>query len=92
MKETNNIIALNDEYGNEVNFEFLDIIEYHDEDYIILLPYDETDEASEVVILQIEDNYDDESESYISVNDENTLVAVFEIFKEKFKDMFIFID
>ena len=48
----------------------------------------------EVVILKVEDNDDEESEeeSYVSVEDEETLNKVFEIFKEKFKDDFDFID
>ena len=36
MEELNNIITLNDENGNEVKFEFLDLIEYESEDYIRL--------------------------------------------------------
>lgn len=86
-----NIIMLNDESGNEVPFEFLDLIKYKDEEYVILLPV--SDEAGEVVILEIDtDNFDEKSESYVSVDDEKTLMAVFEIFKEKFKDDFNFVD
>ena len=33
-----------------------------------------------------------DEESYVSVDDENVLTAVFEIFKEKFKDEFNFTD
>ena len=86
-----NIIMLNDESGNEVPFEFLDLINYKDEEYVVLLPVG--DEAGEVVILKIDtDNFDEKSESYVSVDDEKTLMAVFEIFKEKFKDDFDFVD
>ena len=86
-----NIIILNDEEGNEVEFEFLDLIEYDGEEYVVLLPVEETEDAGEVVILQVED-IDSEEESYISVEDEDTLNKVFEIFKEKFKDEFNFVD
>lgn len=89
--ELDNIVVLNDEYGNEVNFEFLDLIEYEGNEYVVLLPADESDEAGEVVILQVED-LSGEEESYVSVEDENTLMAVFEIFKEKYKDVFNFVD
>ena len=86
-----NIIMLNDESGNEVPFEFLDLIKYENEEYVVLLPVG--DEAGEVVILKIDtDNFDEKSESYVSVDDEKTLMAVFEIFKEKFKDDFDFVD
>ncbi len=84
-----NIIILNDEDGNEVELEFLDLISYRGNDYAVLFPTD--DDADEVVILQLEDA-DDETESYISVDDEYTLQAVFEIFKEKAKDIFDFVD
>ena len=86
-----NIIVLNDDEGNEVKFEFLDLIKYEEEDYVVLLPVpDGEDEDNEVVILKLEETDSDEEESYVSVDDEETLSAVFEIFKEKFKDEFNF--
>ena len=92
-EELDNIIVLNDENGEEVPFEFLDVIEYEGEEYVILLPVEEDEEeAGEVVILKIEDTESEEEESYVSVEDENTLNAVFEISKNKFKDEFNFID
>ena len=91
LEELENIIVLNDEVGKEVPFEFLDLIEYEGEEYIVLLPADDAD-ADEVVILKVEDTENDEEESYVSVDDENVLNAVFAIFKEKFKDEFNFID
>lgn len=90
-EELDNIITLNDEEGNEVEFEFLDLIEYEGEEYVVLLPVEETEEAGEVVILQVED-IDSEEESYKSVDDDETLNSIFEIFKEKFKDEFNFVD
>ena len=93
--EEDNIVILNDEDGNEVKFEFLDLIELDDEEYVVLLPVTEEGEEDEgeVVILKVEDT-DEESdeESYVSVEDEETLNKVFEIFKEKFKDDFDFVD
>lgn len=92
-EEMDNIIILNDEEGNEVEFEFLDLIDYEGEEYVVLLPVEETEDAGEVVILQVEDTESDsEEESYISVEDEDTLNKVFEIFKDKFKDEFNFVD
>ncbi len=91
-EELDNIIVLNDENGDEIEFEFLDLIEYEGEEYVVLLPHDEEDEADEVVILKLEDTDSEDEESYVSVEDEEVLQAVFEIFKEKFKDEFNFID
>ena len=92
-EELDNIIVLNDEDGNEVNFEFLDLVELDGEEYVVLLPTDEDeDEPGEVVILQVEDTDSEDEESYVSVEDEEVLNKVFEMFKEKFKDEFDFID
>ena len=72
-EELDNIVILNDENGEEVKFEFLDVVELDDEEYVVLLPVSE-------------------EESYIGVEDEEILNKVFEIFKEKFKDDFDFVD
>ncbi len=95
-EELDNVVILNDEDGNEVKFEFLDLIELDDEEYVVLLPVaeDGEEEEGEVVILKVEDNDDENSdeESYVSIEDEEILNKVFEMFKEKFKDDFDFVD
>lgn len=91
-EELDNLIILNDENGEEVKFEFLDLIELNSEEYVVLLPVEEQDEAGEVVILKVEDTESEDEESYVSVDDQETLNKVFEIFKDKFKDEFNFID
>ena len=82
------IITLEDDLGNEQDFEFLDTVEYEGEEYIVLLPVDE-EEQSEVMILKVE-SLDDENESYAGIDDEDILQAVFDIFKERYKDDFDF--
>jgi len=94
-EELDNIIVLNDEQGNEVKFEFLDLVELDEEEYVVLLPVSEDGEEDEgeVVILKLEDTDEEaEEESYVGVEDEEILNKVFEIFKEKFKDEFDFVD
>ena len=93
-EEISNIIILNDENGEEIPFEFLDVIEYEGEEYVVLLPVEEeeSEDLGEVVILKIEDTESEDEESYVSVDDEETLNTVFEMFKEKFKDEFNFVD
>ena len=94
-EELDNIVILNDEEGNEVKFEFLDLVELDDEEYVVLLPVNDEGEEDEgeVVILKVEDtDNDSEEESYVSVDDEAVLNQVFEIFKEKVKDEFDFED
>ena len=94
-EELDNIVILNDEDGNEVQFEFSDLVELDDEEYVVLLPVtDEGEEdEGEVVILKLEDTDEEsEEESYVGVEDEEILNKVFEIFKEKYKDEFNFVD
>ena len=82
------IITLEDDLGNEKDFEFLDVVEYDGEEYIILLPVEE-EEQNEVMILRI-DSVDDENENYVGIDDEEILQKVFDIFKERYKDDYDF--
>lgn len=86
-EEEVSILTLTDENGQDVNFEYLDCIEYEGVEYLVLMPEDEAD--NEVVILAVEP-VDEENENYLAVEDESILNAVFEIFKEKFQDVLEF--
>ena len=90
--DMDNILLLSDEDGNDVQFEFLDLIDYDEEEYVVLLPVEDEseDEIGEVVILKVEQTESEDQESYVGVEDEEVLNKVFEIFKEKFKDDFDF--
>ena len=76
------LITLEDEEGNEMEFEFLDIVEYEGEEYIVLIENNE--DADEVVILKI-NPVDDETEEYLSIEDEELLDKLFDIFKKKYE-------
>ena len=86
-EEQSNILTLTDENGQDVDFEYLDCIEYEGKEYLILLPAEE--ESTEVVILEVEP-VDEEHENYLSVMDEKVLDAVYGIFKERYKDVLTF--
>ena len=88
-EEESSIITLTDENGADQDFEYLDCIEYEGKEYLVLSPAGE--DACEIVILEIEP-VDEENENYLAVEDENTLQAVYEIFKEKYKDILSFED
>ena len=84
------VVVLSDEMGNEVEFQVLDVIELEDTDYVVLLPA-EPDEETEgnVVILQVETIDDDSGEeTFIGIEDEETINAVFEIFKARLAEEF----
>ena len=87
QEEETSIISLTDENGVETDFEYLDCIDYEGKEYLVLLPAEE--DANEIVILEVEP-VDEENENYLSVDDEATLNAVYEIFKEKYKDVLDF--
>jgi len=89
QEEEVELLTLTDENGEDVEFEYLDSIDYEGKEYIVLLPTDEND--TEVVILEVEPE-DEENENYVSVKDEATLMAVYAIFKDRFKDILNFED
>lgn len=86
-EEEVSVLTLTDENGQDVNFEYLDCIEYEGTEYLVLTPAGE--DSGEIVILAIEP-VDEETENYLAVEDEKILNAVFDIFKEKFKDILQF--
>ncbi|MDO5546296.1 MAG: DUF1292 domain-containing protein [Eubacteriales bacterium] len=86
-EEETSILTLTDENGQDVNFEYLDCIEYEGTEYLVLMPEGE----DEIVIMEIEP-VDEENENYLAVEDEAVLDAVYGIFKEKFKDVLTFED
>lgn len=88
-EEEVSILTLTDENGNDVNFEYLDCIEYEGKEYLFLLPEDE--ESNEIVILEVEP-VDEENENYLAVTDEAVLDAVYAIFKERYQDILTFED
>lgn len=88
-QEETEILTLTDENGNDVDFEYLDCLEYQDKEYLILMPADEAE--TQIVILEVEP-VDDENENYLSVEDEAVLDAVYGMFKDKYKDVLTFED
>jgi len=62
-------VVLIDENGEETEFEHLDTIEYNGNEYVVLLPVEQTEEendAEEVVILRIEQGEDGE-DSFVTL-------------------------
>jgi len=86
FEDLDNTIILNDEDGNEVEFEFIDLIDYEGGEYAVLMPKEGENAEEELVILKVED--DGENEVFFDVEDDETLDAVFNIFKEKFEAEF----
>ena len=89
--ERDDIVVLVDENGEEVEFEHIDTIEMNDSEYVVLAPYleeetEETDEE-EIIILKVDHNENGE-DSFVTVEDEEELDAVFEEFQSRMEEEF----
>lgn len=94
-------MVLTDDDGVDVEFEYIGSVDYEGSEYIVLLPVeDDEDGEAEVLILKVEslgtkvdeDGEEYEDEQYVSVDSEETLDAVFEIFKQDNADLFEFVE
>ena len=88
-EEESSIVTFVDENGEDCDFEFLDCIEYEGKEYIVLTPAE--DDAAEILILEVQP-IDEENEDYVSIADEDLLQTVYNIFKERNKDLYTFGD
>ena len=74
-----NLIKLTDNFGRDVYFEFLDLISWNNDNFVVLLPVESED--GEVVILRLA-SINDEAESYVSVEDDGVLLTVYSLFQD----------
>lgn len=92
-EERDDLVVLIDEEGGEVEFEHLDTIEMNGNEYVVLLPFsgeeEEEHDVDEVVILKIE-HHTDGDDSFVSVEDEEELNAVFEEFRTRMEEEYDF--
>ena len=88
-EEETSVLTLTDENGQDVDFEYLDCIDYQGKEYLVLMPTESL--STEIIILEVEP-VDEENENYLSVQDEEILNAVYGIFKEKYADVLTFED
>lgn len=89
--ERDDIVVLVDENGEEVEFEHIDTIEMNDNEYVVLAPYmeeePEENDEEEIIILKVEHNENGE-DSFVTVEDEEELDAVFEEFQSRMEEEF----
>ena len=86
-QETNNILLVDND-GNEIEFEYIDSVEYGGNEYVVLVQLDDDSDDTEAVILRVEKGEEDK-ESYVGIDDENELNAVFALFlkqQEKYEE------
>ncbi len=84
MEDNGSFITLTDDNGEDVSFEVLDLIEYKEREFVVLLPFEDTED--EVVILEVIAGEDEETDEFISVDDESLLEEVFAEFLKRAED------
>ena len=79
MEENNNLVQLQDENGNEINFEHLMTVEYEGSYYVVLEATEDSDDCKEgeAIILKIIRDEDGE-DVYATIEDEAEFNAVFD--------------
>lgn len=81
--EQENIVALTDEDGNEVEFEHIMTLEHNKKSYVLLVPITEMEdvEEDEMIILEITTDADG-NDVYAGIEDEAVMEAVFNKYLE----------
>lgn len=82
------LVMLTNENGEEEKCEFLDLIAIRNEEFVVLMP--EEDDEKSVLTLRVDESNEDGVDNYSSVDDDELLSIIFEMFKERNKDKFDF--
>ncbi|MBP3540440.1 MAG: DUF1292 domain-containing protein [Clostridia bacterium] len=80
MSEQEHIVTLQDENGNDVNFEHLMTVEHEGEYYVLLEATEDTDDCKEgeAIILKIVRDEETDEDVYATIEDEDEFEQVFE--------------
>lgn len=73
----------------EIRCEFLGVVDYNNEKYVVLIPCDSTDNRVEILHLMT-DSSDETKESYEPVYNDELLNTLFVLFMNKYKDQYTF--
>ena len=89
----NDFYVLEDEQGNEVEYEMIDALEMDDKKYVALLPAiqeddDVLEEDYQIVILRL----DEEEEFLYTIDDEEEFNKVWAAFEERLSEYFDIVD
>lgn len=84
-------VILEDEDGNVLSFQFLELVTVDETPYAILMPVDDPDGDLGVVIVEVVD-LGKESEHYDAVTDDALNERIFEQFRKEFGDKYDFED
>ncbi|MCH5197553.1 MAG: DUF1292 domain-containing protein [Oscillospiraceae bacterium] len=91
MKNTDSsefFVSFTDEQGRENHFEILAVIEYKGADYAVMLPDNNSPAYNGLLyIFEVVEELDSETDTYIGVEDESIIKAVYEMFIEEAEKM-----
>ncbi len=83
----NDYVTLTDEDGNELELEHLDTLEYKGNTYFAFIPAEmELAESYELIIMKAEE--ENGEEILVTIDDEDELDEMFQIFSERLEDSF----
>ncbi|MCD8028866.1 MAG: DUF1292 domain-containing protein [Erysipelotrichaceae bacterium] len=85
----NQTMVLTNEDGEELNLKLLDVCDYKDKEYAVMMEVTVSDEV-EIYIFEVVEDEDGNGASYYEVEDDEALEAVFDIFKDEYQDVFSF--
>lgn len=92
MREVNtmkNIITLKDASGTDVEFKMLDQFTHEERSYVVLMPYSES--TTQVSIFEVVPTKEEGVDGLLGVTPDQTNI-LFEVFKERNKDKFNFVE
>lgn len=85
----NNIITLKDASGNDVEFKMLDQFTHDKRTYVVLMPHNES--TTQVSIYEVVPTKEEGVDGLLGVTSDQTNI-IFEVFKERNKDKFNFVE
>lgn len=88
---TPDLVTLNDDEGNEYQFEILDAIETDEGRYLAMLPYhtdpqEKLEEDGDLVVVKVEE--DESGEYLMDIEDDDEYETVSEAFIERLRDYY----
>ncbi len=86
MEENNNIIVLEDESGNKIDFEVIDVYVLDGVTYFAMIEVADGEEADEVLIMRVEGEGDDAE--LVTIESDAELEAAFEEFVRRDNEEF----
>ena len=88
LQDNEYFVSFTDELGRENHFEILAVIEYRGSDYAVMLPENDSPSYNGLLyIFEVVEELDSDTDTYIGVEDENIIKAVYDMFMDEVEKM-----